>query len=309
MTIFTPELETQLKSCVRIAQRLGGGLLAFDPAKLPAGGTEITGLRDYSTGDEPWRIDWGVCARHDELRVRVYGGNAQRNAYLLLDTSYGMCFRPSKLLAAKQAAAVLAYGLLATGALLEFGTFMPDFALYPVLSHEQKTGRFLRFLEEMELSQDPNITDFAFLARSFVEQKRPAGEVFVLSDFFGESDSFEKDFKAGFELLQQAGYDVRAVHLEDPTERAEGLVGDVDIYDPSRDYRQIITLTEHDLAVYQRLYDEYLASVKAFFEKHEIPSTRVQVTEDVSALCLAALGLPENAAEVNPWEEFLAEKS
>jgi len=308
MTIFTPELESQLKSSVRIAQRLGGGLLAFDPSKLPVGGTEITGLRDYSTGDEPWRVDWGVCARHDELRVRVYGGNGQRNAYLLLDTSYGMCFRPAKLLAAKQAAAVLAYGLLATGALLEFGSFMPNFTLYPVLSHEQKTGRFLRFLEEMELSREPNITDFTFLARSFVEQKRPEGDVFVLSDFFGESDSFEKDFKAGFELLQQAGYSVRAVHLVDPTDRADGLLGDVDLYDPSRDYRQIITLTEHDLAVYQRLYDEYLSKVQTFFEKHEIPFTCVSTAASVSKLCLAALGLPENAASVNPWDEYLEKR-
>lgn len=305
-SIFTPELERQMNWSVRLAHRYGGGILASVPAPLPAGGTEITGLRDYSTGDDPHRVDWGICARHDELRVRVYGGSVQRRAYLFLDSSYGMSFRPQKLLAAKRAAAVLASGLLTAGALVEFGAFTPNLTLFPVLAHAQKSGRFLRFLEEMELSEAPNLVNFQGFAETFVAMKRHPGDLYVLSDFFGESDSFSRDFAAGFDLLRRAGFSCRAIHLTDPFDRAENFVGDVDICDASRDYRQIITLTERDLAAYQRLYDDYLISVRTFCEGQEIPYARVSCAAPEPIQCLSALGLPEATACLNPWADFIA---
>ncbi len=304
--IFTPEFERQLHFSVQTALKYGGGILSpVKPTRLPAGGTEVTGMRDYSTGDDPSRIDWGICARHDELWVRVYGGTAQRRVYLLLDTSYGMAFRPKKFTAARRAAAVLAAGLLTSGALLEFGTFTPDFTLFPVLCHAQKMGKFLRFLEGMKLSDKPNLVDFGFLAEAFLAMKREPGEVYVLSDFFGESDSFERDFAEGFEKLTAAGFSCRAIHLTDPVDRAENFVGDVDIYDASRDYRQVITLTERDLAAYQRLYDDYIASVGVFFERRGISYTQVSAGETEGGVFFQALGLPAGAATANPWEEYI----
>lgn len=216
-----------------------------------------------------------------------------------------MTFRPQKFLAARRAVAVLAAGLLTSGALVEFGAFTPDFTLFPVLCHEQKMGKFLRFVENMTLSNTPNITDFSFLSEAFLSLKRQPGEVYVLSDFFGESDNFENDFAEGFARLADAGFTCRAIHLIDPTDRAENFVGDVDIYDPCRDYRQVITLTERDLATYQRLYDEYLANVEAFFEHKRIPYTQVDADATPEALYLTALGLPIGASGANPWKEYI----
>lgn len=216
-----------------------------------------------------------------------------------------MSFSPQKLKAAKCAAAAAAYGLLASGALLEFGTFTPDLTLFPVLSHTQKIGKFLRFLEESDFSDAPNIVNFDFLAESFLSLNRRPGDVYILSDFFGESDSFRKDFAAGFDLLRQAGFPPRVIHLTAPSDRAENLVGDVDIFDPSRDYRQIITLTERDLAAYQRLYDAYIAEVEAFCSQRKIPYTRISSGSPLDVLCFTALGLPEASVRVNPWREYI----
>jgi len=305
MSIFTPELERHLTFSVQTALRFGGGILASESAKLPAGGTELTGLRDYSTGDNPQRIDWGICARHDELWVRVYEGTAQRRAYLLLDTSYGMCFQPEKLMAAKRAAAVLATGILTAGALLEFGTFMPNFNLFPVLAHKQKCGNFLRFLEKMEISTEPNLVNFEYAVHAFLARKRQPGELYVLSDCFGESDSFRKDFETGFRRLQRAGFSCRLIHLINPDDRAENFVGDVDIFDQARNYQQSITLTERDLAAYQRLYDAYLESVQEFCRQETIPYARISTDSPLSTLCLTALGMPADTAKSNPWAEFI----
>lgn len=304
-SIFTPELERQLKVSVRTAMRCGGGILAFRPEILPAGGTEWTGLRDYTTGDDPHRIDWGICARHDELRVRVYAGTARRKAYLLLDTSFGMSFRPTKLLAAKRAAAVLAAGILESGASLEFGAFTPDLTLFPILTHPQKCGRFLRFLEETPFSETPNLVNFEFTAHAFLSQNRKPGELYILSDCFGESDSFSKDFEIGLNRLQRAGFSCRLIHLTDPTDRAENFVGDVDICDESRGYRQTITLTERDLAVYQRLYDAYIADVQKYCMDRAIPYARIAADSPMEILCFTALGLSEKAARANPWAEYI----
>ncbi len=305
MSIFTPELERCLIFSAQTALRFGGGILASERVKLPVGDTEWAGLRDYSPGDDPWRVDWGICARHDELRVRICGETARRRAYLLLDTSYGMCFQQTKLRTAKLAATALAAGVLTSGALLEFGTFMPNFNLFPILAHKQKLGKFLRFLEKIEISNEPNLVNFEYAVHAFLAQKRQPGDLYVLSDCFGQSDSFKKDFETGFRRLRRAGFSCRLIHLTNPDDRAENFTGDVDIFDPSRNYRQTIALTERDLAVYQRLYDAYLASVQKFCQKEKISYARISTASPLNALCLAALGMPENAANSNPWTEFI----
>lgn len=314
MSIFTPELERYLTFSAQTALRFGSGILAPEQSgrsgqsrqtRLSVENAERIELRDYSTGDDPWRIDWGICARHDELRVRVRRETTPRRAYLLLDASYGMCFQPTRLRTAKLATVALAAGLLATGAYLEFGTFMPNFHLFPVLLHQQKLGKFLRLLDEIEISTEPNLVNFEYAVHAFLAQKRHPGDLYVLSDCFGESDSFRKDFETGFRRLQRAGFSCRLIHLTNPDDRAENFTGDVDIWDPSRSYRQTITLTERDLATYQRLYDAYLASVQEFCRKEKIPYARISTAASLNVLCLTALGMPEGTAQSNPWAEFI----
>ena len=128
-------LEERLPHYFRLAQRLSsGGILAYRPTRLPSGGTEATNLRDYTPGDDPWHIDWGICARHDELRVREYAGTARRQATLLLDVSSNLALSSRAKETLHTAALTLAYCLLAQGALLEVGAFSQTLTLEPPYS-------------------------------------------------------------------------------------------------------------------------------------------------------------------------------
>ena len=74
-----------------LANRAGGGpLLAAPRRKLPAGGTEVTALRDYAPGDDYRLIDWVWCARRDELLTKVFEGHTDLHSYVLLDCSASM---------------------------------------------------------------------------------------------------------------------------------------------------------------------------------------------------------------------------
>jgi len=127
----------------------------------------------------------------------------------------------------------------------------------------------------------------------------------VLSWTTAPLSAFSKDFEIGLNRLQRAGFSCRLIHLTDPTDRAENFVGDVDICDESRGYRQTITLTERDLAVYQRLYDAYIADVQKYCMDRAIPYARIAADSPMDVLCFTALGLPEKAARANPWAEYI----
>lgn len=296
----------------RLARQFGGGFLAFTPDKLPAGGTEMTGLRDYSPGDDPRRIEWGICARHDELRVREYGGTALRHAYILLDVSYGMLYLPVKLEAVRHILTVLSYGILDTGATLQIGLYSENFALRPPISGTKQMGTVFRLWDEIELQKEQNppapecIPDFQLAAEAFLALKRPVGDVFVVSDFWGVSDSFEKEFSLGFQRLKHAGFAPHVLHVTCPRDGGDYLIGDVEIIDKGRNFRQIITLTEHDLARYEKLYNEYIESVQKFCQKNEFPYNMVGTGGMIpQEMGLAVLGFPNAAICANPWQEYI----
>ena len=285
-------LEERLPHYFRLAQRLsGGGILAYRPVRLPSGGTEATNLRDYTPGDDPWHIDWGICARHDELRVREYAGTARRHATLLLDASSNLALSSRAKETQRTAALTLAYCLLAQGALLEVGAFSQTLTLEPPYSGTPRMGALHRFLRELQ--PRPESVDFTRTISAFLKRRHLVGDVFVLSDFFAGSDSFQKDFQEGLERLMADGCTPRVIHLLNAENRADHMTGDVEIID-AKGFHRVITLTESDLQAYQKRYFEYLDSVQTYCRGHAIPYTRVESDATPHVQILTALGLPAN---------------
>ncbi len=63
MALFSPGLLKRTELLSLQARRTGGSpLLAAERKKLPGGGTEVTGYRDYSPGDDFHAIDWALRA-------------------------------------------------------------------------------------------------------------------------------------------------------------------------------------------------------------------------------------------------------
>ena len=91
MPLFSPDHLNRFERLSLYAERFGGSpLLAGGEKKLPGGGTEVTGHRDYSPGDDFHAIDWTLCARRDELYVKLFEGQADRDVHILLDCSPSM---------------------------------------------------------------------------------------------------------------------------------------------------------------------------------------------------------------------------
>jgi len=110
MVRFDLESLNELRHLSLSARRVGGGILAKPRARLPAGGTELAGHRDYAPGDDYRSVDWNLAARHDELLVKQFAGEADCPTYILLDCSRSMSLsRPSKLDVARRIVLALAY--------------------------------------------------------------------------------------------------------------------------------------------------------------------------------------------------------
>ncbi|MDO4570112.1 MAG: DUF58 domain-containing protein [Planctomycetia bacterium] len=302
------ELEKRFPLYAHAAARVGGGITSFRPEKLPMGGTEITDLRDYSPGDPLWRIDWGICARHDELRVREYAGSANRNAYIFLDAMYGIRSFPEKWRAARLATALLTYVLRRTGAIVRLAIFSPDFHFFPQPGDASRPGSFFRLLREWDENaalEKKCPKNLAQPVDAFLNLSLPPGELYFVSNFFADGDSFSKIYNENFRQLRHDGHSLRLVHLTTPSERCDGATGDVDIVDESRGYRQIVSLTERDLAHYQKLYDRYIESVREYCSSNGMHYTRVDTSAPLNDLCLSILGAPPKLFGANPWREFI----
>ena len=209
---FFPGLlkRTELLSLVRGAAG-GSPLLAAARKKLPGGGTEVTGHRDYSPGDDFHAIDWTLCARRDELYVKLFEGQSDRDVHLLLDCSPSMGLgRPAKFHLARQIAAALGYVSLMNLDRLVVAAFADGLAaVLPPLRHPSRILRLLRFLEE--LSPPGTKTDLLRAVEMFVRRPQRQGPVVVISDLYDPAG-----FQRGLDLLRFYGYEPRLVHLSIP---------------------------------------------------------------------------------------------
>lgn len=299
---LTREWEVLLRYGGMLLRSFGEGMLATRITPLPAGGTEMTGLRDYSPGDDLRRVDWGICARHDELRVREYAGTARQTAYLLVDGSSAMSVGKTTREARNVAALMLAYGLLEQNRTLECGLFAQKSQWLPPILGKDRIGKVAQWLENRPLENET--VDFPRAVESFLQMKRPTGDIFLVSDFLGENETFAQNYAEGLFRLRAGGYFPRIIQLVLAENLLAGRTGDVEIVDP-RGYRQVVAITEGDVRRYERMYHEYGKGIEAFCRLQQIPWTQVNNDALQKIWCLEALGISKAALRNNPWAEFL----
>jgi uncharacterized protein (DUF58 family) len=251
-----------------VARQAGGrSLLAVPPRKkLPGGGTEVSGLRDYAPGDDPRHIDWTWCARRDELLVKVFEGEADRHAYILLDCSPSMGLHDgAKFRLARQIAAVLGYVALEGLDRLGVTAFANGVASeLPLLRGKSRMAAFFRFLQKLPPRGDR--TNLARAAEAFTRRCQRPGPVAVISDLYDEGG-----FLRGLDTLRLAGYEPRVVQIHDPCEAEAGMLGDVELLDVESGAVRQVTVTERAAERYRQLYQAFLASVRDYCRRHTLP--------------------------------------
>jgi len=276
-----------------VARRAGGSSLVSGPRrKLPGGGTEVTGVRDYAPGDDYRHIDWTWCARRDELLTRTFEGDEDRHVYVLLDCSSSMGLgRPPKFQLARRIAAVLGYAALTNLDRLSVAAFSDGIvAETPPLRHLSRTARLLRFLNQ--LAPQGTTTDLARTAEGLVRRYQRHGPVVVISDLYDPSG-----FQRGLNVLRHGGYEPRLVHVHDPREARFDLLGDLELFDVESQIGQRVTVTEKAIQRYAELLGEFHRSVEAYCARHGVRRVRVAGDAPEDHVLLTVLGAKRTAAE------------
>ena len=272
MSFFSPGLLKRTELLSHLARRTGGSpLLGAARKKLPGGGTEVTGHRDYSPGDDFHAIDWTLCARRDELHIKLFEGQSDRDVHLLLDCSPSMGLgNPAKFHLARQIAAVLGYVSLMNLDRLVVAAFADGLvADLPPLRHSSRILRLLRFLEE--LSPRGKKTDLLRAVEMFVRRPQRSGPVVVISDLYDSASRAPTEgWSRGFDLLRFHGYEPRLVHLVDPSDAEPTLLGDVGLVDVESQTGTSVTITERTIRRYRALITEFHNTVREYCRRRGI---------------------------------------
>ena len=277
--MFDHQFLQRMQRLPLMARQIGGGLLGLPGDRVPANGAELAEHRDYSPGDDYRRVDWRVCARHDELLVRPVRAASPPLVYLLLDGSRSMALgRPPKFDAARQVAAALGYVALAGLAQVGVTVFADGlFDDLPPQGPNRGVVALLRFLEGLTPRQRG--TSLTEAARRFSARRQPRGLLVVISDFFDPAGG-----EPGLEILRKAGYCLRIVHLYDPHDAVPLSPGDADLEDVETGGRWRITLTGRQVAAYTEYYQRLYHRLRSYAAGRGIPCLQLPSTLPEEAL-------------------------
>jgi uncharacterized protein (DUF58 family) len=269
------------------ARRVGHSWLAAPCRPLPAGGTEMTGLRDYAPGDDPRQVDWVLCARRDELVTRLFEGCPQQEVHLLVDCSASMGpAEGPKAQLVRRVAGGLCYAALSGGQCVRLTAFAGRVvARSDALRSEHRIGLAVRFLGE--LSPRDGETDLAGSAQQFVRLRQRRGPAIVLSDLY---DRDPRALPRALDILLRPGYAPRVVQVFDPREAEPALLGDVELIDVESGASQTATVTERTLRRYRELFSGFCEAVRGHCRKRAVPLLTAAADADADELIRQMIG-------------------
>jgi uncharacterized protein (DUF58 family) len=271
--MFDHQFLQRMQRLPSMARQIGGGLLGLPGDRVPASGAELAEHRDYSPGDDYRRVDWRVCARHDELLVRPVRTASPPPVYFLLDASRSMALsRPPKFDAARQVAAALGYVALAGLAQVGVTVFADGlFDELPPQGPNRGVVALLHFLDGLTPRQQG--TSLTEAARRFSLRRQRRGLLVVISDFFDSAGG-----EPGLEILRRAGYCLRIVQLYDPHDAVPLSPGDADLEDVETGSRWRITLTARQIAAYTECYQRLHHRLRSYAAGRRIPCLQLSAT-------------------------------
>jgi len=286
MPMFDCKLLERFEHLSLLARRSGGrSLLAAPRQKIPGGGAELGGVRDYVAGDDYRYVNWTWCARRDELLTRTFEGDEDLHCYVLLDCSLSMGNGgPAKFDLARQIAAALAYLAVTNLDRLSVSAFSGGIVSEgPPVRHAARLPRLLRFLEE--LSPRGTETDLTGTAEAFVRRYQRHGPVVVISDLYDRNG-----FGRCFDILRHRGYEPRLVQIHETAEIEPGLLGDIELLDVESRAVRRVTVTERAVRRYHELVAEFRRSVCDYCRRNTIDYMQIASDAVEDEVLLSVLG-------------------
>jgi uncharacterized protein (DUF58 family) len=252
---------------------------------LPAGGTDVTGSRDYAPGDDLRRVDWNVCARHDELVVKRYCGETDEHFYVLLDVSASMATgEPAKFDIARWSVAALGY--LAMARMARFCVFSFSDRIREILAPLRDKFRVVSLLAFLEsLSTKKTSTDLFRATEAFVKRPQRRGPVVVVSDFYDSHG-----FQSGLDFLRRSGYTPRVLRTLDPAEAEPEILGDTELVDVESRSRWQLTITERHRTRYRQLFEDHRRALQHYAATYSLPYAEICTDLSQEQILLKAVG-------------------
>ncbi len=191
--------------------------------RVQGSGIELESFKDYSEGDDLRFLDWNAMARLDTLYTKSYRVERETEVSILIDASasMGLPVKDDKFGLARVLGAALAYIALGENdpvRLISFGgpRSQPAYRATEFYRRRESYASFRPMLTEINCAGP---TAMPGVVEQFLNQRRPPGVAFVVSDFLVPSSLY----KTSFSHLLAARYEVKAIQVLGTREAAGSL--------------------------------------------------------------------------------------
>lgn len=191
---ISPEL---LKRITRLELRtrrlVDSALIGAYRAAFRGRGAHFDGVRPYEPGDDVRAMDWKVSARTSEPHIKQFSEERELSVLLVVDDSGSMRFGLPLTKRERAAEFAAAVALTAIRAGDRVGTLVAHDGGVSFVPPKRGRNHALRVIRAV-LAQDSDLrgTDLAGALKMALQGLSQRGIVFVLSDFFGEPDSYTR---------------------------------------------------------------------------------------------------------------------
>ncbi len=259
---------------------LRGHLRGERQSKRRGDGVEFADHRPYVAGDDLRFIDWNIYGRLDELFSKVFLEEQDLTFHVMVDVSGSVAWgEPSKERFSKQLAAALTY----VGVTHNNRVTLSAFANGVVAQLPNIRGRaYLPQVAEMLTTTSPGgDSDFEKSCRQVVSNRRGAGVMVVLSDFF-----FKGGYEQGLRRLLGRQYDLYGIQVLAPQELSPPLTGDLRLVDIEDGDIAEVTISSALMKFYKRNLAAYCSELKTFLTAHGATHVLTNSGEQVESLVL-----------------------
>jgi len=281
-----PDFRRRCEAMLKIAGPDSVGFLGRRRDLRLAGGTEVTGYYDYTSGAELKYVDWARCARHDELVVKEFRGSVDYATYFVVDAGPTMSLAGGeKRNEALRLAAALGYLSLARTDRVAAILFANDhFAWFPPRRGRPAIPAWLSFMASggmeagsrlaadatgrrragFRLSRREDRGGLAAAVRQLVTRVG-AGLTVIVSDFLAATD-----VRRPLDLLRRAFFQpvlLQVVAEDDVRPAYQGLTT---LYDPAVHSRVRRRIREEDVLEYRDIVATHIRELKGYCYRYGI---------------------------------------
>ena len=241
-----------------------------------AGGTEETGIADYTSGNELRYVDWNRCARHDELVTRQFMGAEDHAVYFLLDASRSMAFGDAaKFDLARQLTGALGFLALANHDRVWVGSFANGLTdELPICRGRRSIPPFFEFLNQQSPAGDA--TRLEPTVQQFTSRHAQRGLIVILSDMFDAGR-----FDVAIDSLRLQGFEPLLIHVLDSRESRPGIAGKVTLQAVEGSSQRREFIDDQDRRNFSAAFDRDCRRVRGYFHRYGLGVVPVFTTDSL----------------------------